>query len=107
MNVWVFCHGEEPRDPYYLAALAWQLPRDKRVWSAYDPVGSHDTKTQLLRQLELDVRTFQWSFTEEAQKNGQEPEPYLLPGEEEAYERAEEREDRNAIELARYFGLNI
>ena len=101
------CHGADPLNPDHMAALAWQLPRDKRVWSAYDPQGANGTDTLLLRQIELDVRTFQWSFSEDADKKNTAPEPIPLPGEEEAYERAEEREDRNAIELAQALGIKI
>ena len=45
--------------------LAWQLPRDSRVWTAIDPTGAHATDTLLLRQLEYDFRLLAWSFAVE------------------------------------------
>ena len=78
--------------------LAWQLPRDSRVWRAMDPSGAYDTATLLLRQLEYDVREFNYGFSKDA---------ITLPGEEIERQRAKERADAAAAELARAFGLNL
>lgn len=87
--------------------LAWQLPRDSRVWRAMDPAGAYDTATLLLRQLEYDVRAFNYGFSKDAEHKRNQPEPITLPGEEIERQRAEERADAAAAELARAFGLNL
>ena len=97
----------EPAGARRLAALAWQLPRDSRTWSAIDPMGANGTLLAIVRQLEHDVRMFQWSFTDKAKDESTAPEPISLPGEDEAWERAEEEADRAALDLAETFGLKL
>ena len=89
------------------AILAWQLPQDSRVWRAVNPAGSYDMATLILRQIENDVQTFHWAFSEDAKNKDTAPEPMVLPGEEEAHQRAAEEADNTAAEVARIFGLNI
>lgn len=109
LNVWNLCQGCEPKqaEAERLGALAWQLPRTSRLWRSIDPSGGYDSATMLLRQLEYDVRSFHWAFTEEGKSKVNEPEPLMLPGEEEAHKRAAEEADNMALEVARIFGLNI
>ena len=101
------CQGEEPENAGRFAALAWQLPSTSRLWRALDPKNGYDHATLLLRQLEYDVRSFHWAFTEDGKNKANEPEPLMLPGEEEARKRAEEEADSAALEVARIFGLSI
>ena len=103
------CQGYEPEqdEAERLAALTWQLHNTSRLRRALDPSGAYDNATLLLRQLEYDVRSFHWGFTEDGKNKTNEPEPLMLPGEEKARERAAEEADSAAIELARIFGLNI
>lgn len=102
--MWGLCIGQEPRDPRRLAALAWQLPRSSRVWREIDPIGAHDDGTVFLRAIEYDIRAFNWSLSD---GKTAEPEPMLLHGEAEARQRAEEKADNAAAELAKVFGLNL
>lgn len=89
------------------SVLAWQLPRDSRVWHLVSPAGAYDAATLLIRQLEYDVRAFNYSFSKDAERKANQPEPMTLPGEEIERQRAEERADAAAAELARVFGLNL
>lgn len=109
LNVWYACQGclPEQDEAERLAALAWQLHKTSRLWRAINPSGAYDSATLLLRQLEYDVRSFHWGFTEDGKSKINEPEPLMLPGEEEARARAAEEADSAAMELARIFGLNI
>lgn len=99
--------GEATMQTRRAAALAWQLPSSSRVWSGVAPLGALGTDVMLLRQIEHDVRVFQWSFSEDAKNKDTAPEPLTLPGEEEAHRLAEERADRAAIDLAAEFGLKL
>lgn len=83
------------------SVLAYQLPRDGRVRRALFPVGKHGDDVMLLRQIELDIRCLAGT------KDGSDPQPILLEGEEEAHDRAVETEEANAEAMARRFGLNI
>lgn len=87
--------------------LAWQLPADSRVMRAMNPSGAYDTATLLLRQIEYDVRSFNYGFSKDAEHKANKPEPITLPGEAIERQRAEERADAAAAELARVFGLNL
>ena len=90
-----------------MAALAWQLAPTSRVWRKVAPETGNSTEAVVLRQLELDVRAFQWSMSEDAKDKSTAPEPMELPGEGEARRRLEEDADRAAVELAIEFGLNL
>ena len=105
MDVWGVCQGDEPSDAARIAALAWQLPRSSRTWSAHEPDGAYDASTLMLRQIEYDVRSFHWMLSEDGKNKKNEPEPFMLPGEELALEKAEERAESDAMELARAFGM--
>lgn len=83
------------------AILTAQLPRDSRVMRRVSPVGQHGTEAMLLRQIELDIRSLAGT------KDGSDPQPILLEGEEEAHERAVEAEEANAEAMARAFGLKL
>lgn len=83
------------------AILTAQLPRDSRVMRKVSPVGQHGTEAMLLRQIELDIRSLAGT------KDGSDPQPILLEGEEEAHERAVEAEEANAEAMARAFGLKL
>lgn len=83
------------------AILTAQLPRDSRVMRKISPVGQHGTEAMLLRQIELDIRSLVGT------KDGSDPQPILLEGEEEAHERAVEAEEANAEAMARAFGLKL
>lgn len=107
IDLWPVCQGYDPRNPDRTAALAWQLPSDGRVWKAVSPTGAYGPDVMLLRQLELDVRSFQWSFTEDAKDKSTAPEPITLPGEEEEYRRAEAEADSMAKEVAQLLGVKI
>lgn len=102
--MWELCRGSDPDNPDRMAALAWQLPRSSRVWREIDPIGAHDDGTVFLRAIEYDIRAFNWSLSD---GKTAEPEPLLLRGEEEARQRAEEKADNAAAELAKVFGLNL
>ena len=88
------------------AALAFQLPPDSRVMRAFNPQGSHSDSTLLLRQMEYVLRQVAWSMGIRTQ-GGEQPMPIGLAGEEEAHEREVDLEERNALEMAASFGLNI
>lgn len=87
------------------AVLCYQLPRDGRVWRATNPALAHDTATQLLRQIELDLRTWHWANTDSAKDESTRPEPIMLDGEEEAIERRVDEQIEAAAEIARRLGL--
>lgn len=103
LNLWSMNLGRDGRhsEAARAATLAAQLPRDSRVMRRLNPVGQHGTEAMLLRQIELDLRSIAGT------KDGSDPQPLLLEGEEEAHERAVEVEEANAEEMARTFGLRI
>lgn len=107
MDIWEVCQGEVPADAPRIATLAWQLPRTSRTWRAHDPAGAYDTTTLLLREIEYVTRGIRWMFSEDGKNRANEPEPITLPGEELAHERAAERADSDALELAKAFGMTI
>lgn len=73
-----------------------------------DPAGGNGEELRMLRRIEHNQRLWHWAHTKEAQNSGaEEPQPVLLPGEEEAYEAAEERQVRTQAEVASAFGLKI
>lgn len=83
------------------AALTAQLPPDGRVMRRLAPAGQHGTEALLLRQIELDIRAMCRG------EDDADPEPIWLDGEEEAHERAVDREERNAEAMAASFGLRL
>jgi hypothetical protein len=107
MDIWDVCQGEIPACAPRIAALAWQLPDKSRTWREHNPSGAYDTSTLLLREIEYDAHVIRWMFSEDGKNRANEPEPITLPGEELARERAAERADNDALELARAFGMII
>ena len=99
--------SDDPPDLPRCAALAYQLPRDGRVWRALDPAGQHDQKTRLLRQMELNQRSWAWAHTKEAESGANQPEPILLDGEQDAYEAAVERQEEARASVAASLGIEI
>lgn len=91
----------------HLAALAYQLPKDSRVYSAIAPMRSHGLDVLLLREIEHNQRIWHWANTEEAKHEESKPEPITLPGEEEAYQAMADYERQNAIEVASILGISI
>lgn len=89
-----------------IAALAFQLPPDGRVWSAVSPATSHGTVAMLLRRIEHNQRIWHWANTKEAKDKGTAPEPIRLAGEEDAEARSVESMQRDADAVARLIGLS-
>lgn len=89
------------------AALAYQLPRSSRTWSAVDPFGANGTDTILLRKAEHDLRLWHWANTEEAKNPDTAPDPIPLPGEERAREAEAERRMAQAADVAARLGIDI
>lgn len=98
---------EATRDVLRCAALAYQLPADGRVWRTLNPAGQHDQKTRLLRQMELNQRSWAWAHTKDAESKSNQPEPMLLDGEEEAYEEAVARQEASRADVADALGIKI
>lgn len=90
-----------------LGALAYQLPRDGRTWSALDPVGAHSDELRMLRAMELNQRRWHWAHTKGADSGANEPQPLLLDGEQEAVEAAKDEQRRTAADVADAFGLTV
>lgn len=110
MNLAIFGLGGDDfptRDLWRIAALAYQLPRDGRVWSAMEPTGAHGQAVMLLRQIEHNQRLWHWAHTKDAKDKGTAPDPLLLPGEQEAYERAVTNAEDEAERTAAALGIKL
>ena len=110
MNLWVFGLGGSSfptRDLWRVAALAYQLPSDGRVWRAIVPTRAHGQDVRLLRLIEYNQRVWHWAHTEDAKNKETAPEPLLLPGEEAAYERAVANAEDEAARTAEVFGIKL
>ncbi len=60
----------------------------------------------MLRRIELNQRRWHWSHTKKAESGSDEPQPVLLDGEQELHDELQERERREAYDVAAAFGLN-
>jgi hypothetical protein len=98
---------ETTRRVLKLAALAWQLPREGRTWSALAPEGAHGEVALLLRQVELNQRLWAWAHTKDAEQKRNQPRPILLGGEMERAEADAEREVEKAYGVAARLGIEI
>lgn len=110
MNLWVLGLGGDSfptRDLYRIAALAYQLPPTSRVRRAIEPAKAHDQTVRLLRQIEYNQRMWHWAHTKDAKDESTAPEPHLLPGEEEAYERAVAHAEDEAARTAEALGIKL
>ncbi len=72
-----------------------------------EPFGAHDTEVLLLREIEHNQRLWHWAHTKDAKSGSNEPEQLWLPGEEEHYERKNERELRQSVSVAAQLGIEI
>ena len=90
-----------------VAALAYQLPADSRVKRSIAPEAAHSVAVQLLRLIEHNQRLWHWANTKEAKNKETAPLRIDLPGEEEAYERAEEEAQRSATAVAESLGIKL
>lgn len=91
----------------HLAALAYQLPPDGRVWTAVEPTRGNGMTVRLLRLIEYNQRMWHWAHTEDAKNKETAPEPTLLPGEEAAYERAVANAEDESSKVAEALGIKI
>lgn len=107
ISLWTVDLSDTSRDISIIAALAYQLPHDSRCWTALKPDGAHDWVVKLLRQIEYNQRIWHWAHTEGAKDESTAPEPMLLPGEEEAHERAVEHAEMDAVRTAALLGLTL
>ena len=109
LNIWNYnlMADETTSEVLYVAALAYQLPREGRCWAAIDRAGSHSEEAELLRQMEHNQRIWHWANTKEAKNKDTAPQPMQLPGEEEAHERAVEHAERDSVRVAELLGLEI
>lgn len=89
------------------AALAYQLPHDGRVYSAIAPAGAHGMDVLLLRQIELNQRTWHWAHSEQAKDESTRPEPIMLEGEQEAIDRRVGEQVDAAFDIAEQLGLSF
>lgn len=83
-----------------------QLPSRSRVACRLDPDNLWDDKTRLLALIEYDIRSFQWSFTEDAKNKVNIPRMLQSPGE---HARNIERRDAALAarkEIADAFGVD-
>lgn len=85
--------------------LAAQLPREARLHVEIDPRARISLEDELLRRIEFNQRVWQYSHTKDAKNRANEPEPILLPGEEEAREKAAEKAANHSKYVAEQFGL--
>ena len=60
----------------------------------------------MLRRMELNQRRWHWSHTKRAESGADEPQPVLLDGEQELHDEQEERERREAYDVAAAFNLD-
>ena len=79
---------------------------ESRTKKAISP-DSHSLTVQLLREIEHNQRLWHWANTKEAEKKGTEPEPIMLPGEEEAYEAAVIKAEDEALKVAERLGIKL
>ena len=61
----------------------------------------------MLRRIELNQRRWHWSHTKKAESGADEPQPILLEGEQELHEEQQERERREAYDVAAAFGIDV
>lgn len=90
-----------------LGALARQLAPDSRTRAAIEPLGAYGMDVLLLRRIEHNQRLWSWGHTKDAKTGSNEPEQIWLPGEEEYYERKNERDLRLSVSVAAQLGIEI
>lgn len=95
---------ENTQDVRRAAILAAQLPRDARVRVEIDPRSQITLADYSLRQIEYNQRAWMYANSKESER-GDKPQPALLPGEEEAAEKAAEKAALDSKYVAEQFGL--
>lgn len=86
------------------AALAYQLPRDGRVWRSLAPTAQHGADVLLLRRIEHNQRLYAWS---RGGGKGEEPAEIELAGERELSERNRRHDESMQPRVAALLGLQI
>lgn len=109
LNAWALgvLGDETSADVLRAAALAAQLPHSSRTFCAMEPSAANGTVERLLRQIELNQRSWAWAHTKDAKNNVNEPQPLSLPGEIESVEAARERAEVDAMAVASAFNIEI
>lgn len=109
LNLWSYdLEGADADEVPRIAALASQLSPMSRTMKKLHP-DNHTLEVQLLRQIELNQRSYAWSQTKDAQNGNTatQPQPMMLPGEEQAHEEAVKREEKVAASVAASLGLDL
>lgn len=109
LNVWALgvLGDETTANVLRAAALAAQLPHESRTFRVMEPSAQNGTVVRLLRQIELNQRSWAWAHTKDAKNNLNEPQPITLPGEQESVEAAQERAEYDAMAVASAFHIDI
>ena len=105
IDLWQMDTVNDGYDVRRAAILAAQLPIDARVHVAIDPRASVTLTDVLLRQIELNQRSFAYSFSKDAKNGSNAPESIELPGESEAREKAAQKAVDTSKSVADAFGL--
>ncbi len=88
------------------AILAAQLPRDARVHVAVSPLARVSQTDELLRRVEYNQRVWHWANSKDGEHGANQPKPLMFDGEQEAHDRAAEREARHSKYVADLLGLH-
>lgn len=109
LNAWALgvLGDETTADVLRAAALAAQLPHNSRTFRVMEPSLQNGTIERLLRQIELNQRSWAWAHSKDAKNNVNEPQPMTLPGEQESVEAARERAEADAMAVASAFHIDI